>query len=106
MPKEIGKATAEQIKQWKAQYNEVYVFTSVDDNGDIHYTYVKKPNLNIISAAAKYAVDDPIKSGEVMFNSIRLGGSEKVSEDTPMMLGIFEKIGELTKKAQTSLGKL
>ncbi len=106
MSKEIGKASAEQIKQWKAKYGDIYVFASVDENGNTHYTYVKKPDLNIISAAAKYATDDPIKSGEVMLNSIRLGGSDRVMDDTSMILGIFEKLGELTKKAQTSLGKL
>jgi hypothetical protein len=104
--KEIGKATAEQIKQWKAKYGSVYQFISIDEDGNMHYTYVKKPDLDVIAASAKVAQDDPIQSGEIMVNSIRLGGSDTVPGDLNMMLGLFEKIGELTKAAQTSLGKL
>ncbi|PIX07088.1 MAG: hypothetical protein COZ76_05385 [Flavobacteriales bacterium CG_4_8_14_3_um_filter_35_10] len=102
---EIGKASKEEIVALKAKYSEVYEIKSVRDD-DVHYTYVKKPDLNIISAAAKYAESDPVQSGMIMFNSTRIAGSDAVVNDSEMVLGVIQYIGKLFKVIEAEGKKL
>lgn len=103
--KEIGKATAEEIIAFKAKYGEVHEIKSVRDD-ETHYTYVRKPDLTIISASAKHAESDPIYSGTLMFNSTRIGGSETVVEDAEMKLGVIAYIGQIFKVVEAEGKKL
>tara|TARA_B110000285_G_C14933559_1_gene518461 strand:+ start:321 stop:635 length:315 start_codon:yes stop_codon:yes gene_type:complete len=101
----IGKATAVEITALKAKHGEVHEVTSVK-YGITHFTYVKKPDLEIISAAAAYAESDPIKSGEIMFNSTRIAGSEVVVTDAEMKLGVIKYIGSIFKVVEAAGKKL
>lgn len=103
--KEIGKATKEEITAFKAKHGEVHEVKSVKDN-ETHYTYVKKPDLTVISAAAKYADSDPVQSGTIMFNTTRIGGSEAVVEDAEMKLGVIQYIGQIFKVVEAEGKKL
>lgn len=103
--KNIGKATAAQISEFKAKHDEVHEIKSKKGN-ETHYTYVKKPDLEIISAAAKYADSDPVYSGTLMFNSTRIGGSEAVIEDAEMKLGVIQYIGNIFKVVEAEGKKL
>lgn len=103
--KEIGKATAAEIKSFKAKYGEVHEVVSVKE-GEKHFTYVKKPDLNIISASAKYAESDPVQSGTIMFNSTRIGGSDVVIEDAELKLGVIQYIGKIFKVVEAEGKKL
>ncbi len=103
--KEIGKATKAEITAFKAKYGEVHEIKSVK-NGKTHYTYVRKPDLNIISAAAKYADSDPVQSGTIMLNSTRIGGSEAVLDDAEMKLGVIQYIGQIFKVVEAEGKKL
>ena len=107
MKKEIGKATQEQIKNWKTKYGNVFVIT-VEIDGTVHYVYVKKPDMDIIEAVAKETESNPIAGARLMLNSIILGGSDIAinEKNASITLGLMDQIGELTKKAKTSLGKL
>jgi len=101
----IGKATKEQIVSFKAKHGEVHEIKSVK-NDETHFTYVKKPDLNVISAAAKYAESDPVESGTIMFNSTRIGGSDAVLEDAEMKLGVIQYIGQIFKVVEAEGKKL
>lgn len=101
----IGKASEAEIKALKAKYGEVHEVTSVKDD-ETHFTYVKKPDLAIISAAAAYAESDPIKSGEIMFNSTRIAGSEVVIDDAELKLGVIKYIGTIFKVVEAAGKKL
>jgi hypothetical protein len=101
----IGKATTAEITALKAKHGEIHEVTSVKD-GETHYTYVKKPDLAIISAAAAYAESDPVKSGEVMFNSTRVAGSEIIVTDAEMKLGVIKYIGSIFKVVEAAGKKL
>ena len=103
--KEVGKATLDEIKAYKAKYGEVHEIKSVRDN-ETHYTYVKKPTLEHISASAKYAESDPVHSGVLMFNSTRIGGSEEVSENSEMKLGVIQYIAQIFKVVEAEGKKL
>lgn len=103
--KKIGEATKEEIIAFKAKYGEVHEVKSVKD-GETHFTYVKKPDLSIISAAAKYADSDPVQSGVIMFNSTRIGGSEAILEDAEMKLGVIQYVGKIFKVVEAEGKKL
>lgn len=103
----IGAATEQQIAAWKTKYpSGVWAITTTDDDGNAHVTYVRKPDIQVLGAAAKYAESDPVKSGEIMFNSLRLGGSESVETDAPMLMAAVGKIGELFKLKEADIKKL
>lgn len=103
--KNIGQASATEITALKAKHGEVYEATSIKEDKK-HFTYVKKPDLQVISAAAAYAESDPIKSGEVMFNSTRVAGSEEVVEDAELKLGVIKYIGTLFQIVEAAGKKL
>lgn len=101
----LGKATAAEITDLKAKHGELHEVISVKD-GVTHFTYVKKPDLAIISAAAAYAESDPVKSGEIMFNSTRVAGSEEVINDAELKLGVVKYIGGIFKVVEAEGKKL
>lgn len=103
--KEVGKATKEEITAFKAKYGEVHEVKSVKD-GEVHYTYVRKPDLAILSAAAKYADSDPIQSGTIMLNSTRIGGSDAVLDDAEMKIGVIQYVGTIFKVVEAEGKKL
>lgn len=102
---DIGKLNATEIKALKAKYGEVHLTKSVK-GANTHYTYIKKPDLTIIAAAAKYAEDDPVKSGVIMFNSTRVGGSDEVLTDDEMKLGVIGYVGSIFKAVEAEGKKL
>lgn len=103
---EIGKADEAQINKWKAQHKDVYQYAQTDENGNTHYTYVRKPTLSDISFAAKFADTDPIKAALSMFTNCRLGGSEEVPANDEMKQGIISKLSRLFKAVEAAEKKL
>lgn len=103
---EKGKATDAEIEVWKGKHKNVFEFVQTDEDGNVHYTYCRKPKLPDIQLASQYADKDPIKGGITMFNSCRLGGSEEVVNDDEMKLGVIAKLGKLFKKVEASEKKL
>jgi len=103
----MNKITEAQIKKWKAKYGEVYAIeVKMDDEGTIATGYFKKPDLNIISAAAKFAEVDPIKSGTVMLENCWLGGDEDIKLNDEAKLAAIKKLGEIFKVKEAEVKKL
>jgi len=103
----IGAASEDQIQAWKKKYPKgIFALEVEDDQGDTHITYVRKPDRKALSAAAIYAESDPIRSGETLFNTLRLGGSPKVIEDDELCLSVTAQIGNLFKLKQVEVKKL
>lgn len=104
--KEIGKATEAEIAVWKEKHTDVYQYKQTDENGNVHYTYVRKPKLADISLASRFADTDPIKSNLSMFNSCRLGGSEAVLDNDELKQGVIRKVTRLFKSVEAEEVKL
>ena len=100
-----GKATQQQIDDWKAKYDEIYEAVSLI-NDKQHATYLRKPDLDVISAAAKYAESDPVKSGIIMLNSIRIGGSDAPMNNDEAKMGLMAYAGKLFKVIEAEGKKL
>ena len=103
----LGEISAQQINTWKNKYpSGVYAISTQDDEGTTHLTYVRKPDINALSAAGKYAESDPFKSGDLLFNTLRLGGSEQVVSDEEMRIGVIKALKKLFKIKEAEVKKL
>ena len=103
--KDIGKLTAGEIAILKQKHGEIHEVKSVKD-GATHFSYVKKPDINIISATASDIESDPIGSLVVMFNSTWIGGSDAVKSDDEMKLGVAKYVSVLFKIVEAEGKKL
>jgi len=102
----IGKLDKKEIDRLKSKHGSVYCIKVDDDEGNVHHCYVRKPDLNVISAAAKYAESDPIKSGLIMYNSVKLETTEGIEADDEMKMAVIAKIGGIFKIRAAELEKL
>lgn len=103
----IGQADAGQIDGWKKKYpGGVFALNVQDEEGNTHVTYMRKPDRKAISAAAVYAETDPLRTGETLFNTLRLGGSAKVIEDDELFISVSTKVSNLFKIKEVEIKKL
>jgi hypothetical protein len=94
-----------QIKQWKARWGEVFEITTNTDEGKVA-SYFKKPNLDCISAASKFATEDPIKSGNILFENCKLWLNPAIEGDDEAKMGIIQALGQLFKVKEAEIKKL
>jgi len=106
MGKPIGKATAAQIKEWKAKHPDVRLLLQTDEDDNEHYTYIRKPKIEDSSFAATVGDGDGVKIGLAIVNAVRLGGSDAVMEDDQLKQGIMRSVLSLIKPIQAEITKL
>ena len=95
-----------QIARWKKLHGEVYAISVNDDEGIERTAYFKKPDLKAISAASKFAQEDPIKSGLVMFDACLLGGDDEFNKNDEFKLAAIVGIGKISKVREETIKKL
>jgi len=95
-----------QISEWKKKYTDIYEIIIVNDEGVEFKTYFRKPDLKILSASAKFAESDPIKSGLVLFDNCWLGGDEAVKSSDELKMSCLQELGKLFKIYQATVKKL
>ena len=95
-----------QISEWKKKYTDIYEIIIVNDEGVEFKTYFRKPDLKILSASAKFAESDPIKSGLVLFDNCWLGGDEAVKNSDELKMSCLQELGKLFKIYQATVKKL
>lgn len=104
--KRIGEATPAQIKQWKSHCKNVHEIVISDDDDVERVCYVKSPDLDILAAASKYATENPVKSGIIMFDSVWLGGDADIQADDELKMSAIQKIADLFRIREASIKKL
>lgn len=87
----IGTVTGEQIALWKGKHRNV-VAIEIEDAGEKHVGYFRRPDVDTISAVTKLSKTDEVRSATLMFSSCWLGGSPLIKEDAVMQLAA---VGEL-----------
>jgi len=102
----IGRLSAKEIEALKSEHKDVYEITVADDDGNVHHAYVKKPNLTVISGAARYAESDPVKSGMLMYKAVRLSGSDAIEQDDELKMSVIAQVGQIFKIREAELKKL
>lgn len=104
------EVTDTQIKQWKKKYGEVHLVTvPLDDEGKkgkVAIGYFHKPSLETISAAGKFADDDPIKSGMIIFDNTLLSADPELTSSDEAKISAIQAVSELFKVRQAKIKKL
>lgn len=106
--KPIGWVDDNQINAWKSVHKQRFIHEIVvnDDDDEPHVTYLRKPNLENLQMLASYAKKDKeIEGLKLLFNTIRIGGSEEVKEDPEMYLAAMSAAGQLFKKKEAQVKK-
>jgi hypothetical protein len=104
----IGYVEQAQIDAWKEKYKLKYIpeITTVDEEDQEHVTYVKKPNLELLQLLANKAkVNQEIKGLEMVFQAVRIGGSEEVLVDEDMKYDAMIATGKLFRRKEAKLKK-
>jgi len=94
----------EQLATWKEE-TEVHLVAVKTESGVVN-GYFKKPNLQVIGAASKYATTDPVKSGLILFESCWLAGDPEMREVDEIKMSAIGKLGDLFKVYEAEVKKL
>lgn len=97
----IGKATHEQIEEWKKKHGDVRAVVV-----DGHIGYLRKPDRKVLSYASSVGAKDPIRFNELLLTNCWLGGSESIKTDDEMFLGASAVLAELIEVKEAELVKL
>ena len=89
-----GGVAEEQIKVWNGKHGKVVRIDIVDD-GDLHVGYFHRPRLETMSAVAKQAKADELKSSEVMLGNCWLGRSLVMRTDVILFLEATKQLGTM-----------
>jgi len=100
-----GGISRAQLNAWKAKYTDAYCITIEDDEGNRLAAWFRKPDIDCISAAARYAESDPMKSGLVVFNTCVLHCDAGIEADDNLKISVMNKLGELMKVREAELKK-
>lgn len=107
--KPVGYADDNQINAWKAKHNLKYIpeIIVVDEDGKEHVSYVRKPKMDQIQMLADHAKkNQEIKGLGLMFNTLRLGGSQEVMDEKgEMYLATISATGLLFKQQEAKVKK-
>lgn len=96
-----GKATEEQIQEWKRKHGEVYEVV-VGDSA----CYLHNPDRATLKAVAAVGMSDPIRSNEVLLENCWLGGDESVKTDDSKFMGVSPVLAEIIQVKEATLKKL
>ena len=100
-----GGVTAEQTAQWKQKHGKV-VRIEINDGDDCHIGYFHRPNLETMSAVAKIAKTDELKSSEVIFDNCWLGGSPAIRHDAVLFIEATKQLGAMLNSCRSTLKNL
>lgn len=100
-----GGVTEEQIFGWKRQHGKV-VRIEVEDDGEVHVGYFRRPKLSTMSAVTKLTKTDEMKGSEVMFDNCWLGGSSALRNDAVLFLEVTKQLGTMLLGCRSSLKNL
>ncbi|MBQ8282411.1 MAG: hypothetical protein IJZ01_02410 [Paraprevotella sp.] len=100
-----GGVTAEQTAQWKQKHGKV-VRIEINDGDDCHIGYFHRPNLETMSAVAKIAKTDELKSSEVIFDNCWLGGSPSIRHDAVLFIEATKQLGAMLNSCRSTLKNL
>lgn len=104
MPGEIvaGGLTQAQIDKLKKKYGKLRLVTLKMEGGDEHYWF-KHPNMQTMSAVAKFAESDPMKSSQIFFSNCLVKGDEGTVNDVPKFISVSPHIMDMIEKHQTEV---
>ena len=104
----VGVVDENQINAWKAKHKikKVHEIYTTDDDDVLHVTYCRKPTIDHLQLLATYAKkDQEIKGLKVLYNTVRLGGSEEVINDPEMHMSAMSAVSKIFKRKEAIVKK-
>lgn len=95
-----GKATAEQIKDWKRKYMDIFEVKTGDS-----VCYLKKPDRKTMSYVASLG-NDPIRANEVLLENCWISGDDSIKTNDEKFYGISAKLNEIIQFKEAEITKL
>jgi hypothetical protein len=95
-----GKATAEQISEWKKKHGDIFK-VEVGDS----VCYLKKPDRKTMSYVATLG-NNPIRANEALLENCWLGGDESIKTDDEKFFGVSSKLAEIVQVKDAEITKL
>lgn len=97
----MNTATAEQIKEWKDNYGDIFQI-SVEDKT----CYLRKPSRKTLSYASQIGTKDPMKFNEIILKECWLFGDEDIHTDDSLFLAVSTQLDKVVEFKQAELVKL
>jgi len=100
--------TEDIIKKLKKKHGQVYLIEvdPEEEGGEVIQLVFRKPDRPTLSAAARFAQTDPIKSGEIVLENCLVHGPKEVLKDMSIFQAVSQQFEEITKARQARLKKL
>ncbi len=95
-----GKATAEQISEWKKKHSDIFK-VEVGDS----VCYLKNPDRKTMSYVATLG-NNPIRANEALLENCWLGGDESIKTDDKKFFGVSSKLAEIVQVKDAEITKL
>jgi hypothetical protein len=95
-----GKATAEQISEWKQKHGDIFK-AEVGDS----VCYLKKPDRKTMSYVATLG-NSPVRANEALLENCWLGGDESIKTDDEKFFGVSSKLTEIIQIKDAEIVKL
>lgn len=89
-----------------AKVKNLHEVITVDEEGQQHATYFKKPELKHLELVAKMAKEGKASEGlEILFNTCWVAGSEAVKTDEEMKAAANKELAQIFKVRETQVKK-
>lgn len=96
-----GRATPEQVKEWKAKHGDVFALKVEGSVG-----YVKRPGRVEISHAEVMSGGSNTRYNETVLTDCWLGGDDGIKHDDRMFFGVSTQLDEIIEVATATVEKL
>lgn len=95
-----GKATDEQVSDWKKKHGDIF---KVEVDGSV--CYLKKPDRKTMSYVATLG-SNPVRANEALLENCWLGGDESVKTNDEKFFGVSAKLAEIVQIKDAEITKL
>lgn len=106
MPEEnvAGGLSQKQIDQLKKEHGSLMLITVKGNDGDDHFWF-KKPDMDTMSAYMKIVQSDPLKAGQLIFNSCLIKGRKDAVDEVETFLSLMKDLSTIAEKMDTEVKK-
>lgn len=96
--------TEEQLQELVRKHGTVYpVYVKKDDRTVCGL--FKKPDLAIMGAAASAGTNDPVKAGQLIYNSCKLVVDPEMDSDDEVKMAAMNQVGKLFRLLEGEVGE-
>lgn len=101
------KATEEQIKAWKKQFDcKIFEFTAKQEGEEDKHAYFRSITPEVLEAWKRVREKSEIQANEVLINSCWIAGDEEIKTRNEYKLALYDYLGILLYKVDAEMVEL